>query len=573
MLRVALNNGKIFEAGGSRRAACIPDIPTMKKRRILLTVVALVTLGSGVLNLLSVIGPSLPHRRALLRQLFPLEFLQLSRFLTLLIGFALVISSLNIYKRKKRALQVVLLLASASVLFHLTKGLDYEEAIFSLALVIILFLTRKHFTVKSSIPDFRQGAIRLAIALVVAFAYGVAGFWLLEPREFGINFNWLDSIQRTTLFLTLVGDPRLVPHTRYALWFLDSLYLIASTAIGYGLFLFFRPVAYRFGTLPHERAEAAAILHRYGRCLSDYFKLWPDKSYFLSDSNRSFLAYRVGAHFAVVLGDPVGPEEEMESIIRDFADFCDENDWRLAFYQTPPDLLPVYQRLGFRKLKIGDDAIVDLKAFSLEGKPMKKLRLKVNSLDRAGMRTAYYDPPLTGQLIDRAQEVSEQWLQIPGRRERSFTLGRFDRDYLRDTPLFTVEDKQGTMLAFVNVIPSYAPGEVSCDLMRHRPGAPNGVMDYLFVKFILHERQKGSARFNLSMVPMAGFREKEEASLEERAVHYFFQRLNFLFSYRGLREYKAKFATSWEPRYAVYRNALDLPRLAVALGIVAEVED
>ena len=52
----------------------------MKKRRILLNAVALVTLGSGVLNLLSVIGPSLPERGALLRQLYPLEYLRVSRF-------------------------------------------------------------------------------------------------------------------------------------------------------------------------------------------------------------------------------------------------------------------------------------------------------------------------------------------------------------------------------------------------------------------------------------------------------------------------------------------------------------
>jgi phosphatidylglycerol lysyltransferase len=75
------------------------------------------------------------------------------------------------------------------------------------------------------------------------------------------------------------------------------------------------------------------------------------------------------------------------------------------------------------------------------------------------------------------------------------------------------------------------------------------------------------------MAPMSGFQEHEEASPEERAIHAFFQHLNFLFSFKGLLAYKAKFASSWEPRYAVFHSALDLPRFAVALGKVSELPD
>jgi lysylphosphatidylglycerol synthetase-like protein (DUF2156 family) len=73
------------------------------------------------------------------------------------------------------------------------------------------------------------------------------------------------------------------------------------------------------------------------------------------------------------------------------------------------------------------------------------------------------------------------------------------------------------------------------------------------------------------MAPMAGFSPSEHASPEERAVHAFFQQLGFLFSYRGLKAYKSKFATSWEPRFVVYRHVLDLPRLAVALVKLSEM--
>jgi phosphatidylglycerol lysyltransferase len=545
----------------------------MKRRPLLVWLVALVTLGSGLVNLISVIGPALPERRALLREFFPLEFLRISRSLTLLIGFALIISSINIYKRKKRAFQIVVSLACASVIFHLTKGLDYEAALFSMILLVVLLWTRKSFTVKSSIPDFRSSLIRLGIAALVALGYGVLGFWLLDPRQFGINFTLGDAIHRTLLFFSLVGDPQIVPHTRYAHWFVDSLYSMAITAISYAGFALFRPVMYQFSTLPHERARATEIVKHHGRSALDYFKLWPDKSYFFSPTEKCFLAYRVGGNFAIVLGDPVGPEEEIQETVRQFMELCQENDWALAFYQTLPDFLPIYERLRLKKIKIGDDAIVDVTQFTLDGKAMKKFRHKINQMERSGVYIVRFDPPISEATLRRAQEVSDQWLQIPGRRERGFTLGRFDPDYIQSTSLFTVSDGDGKMLAFVNIVPSYRNGEATVDLMRHRTDAPNGIMDYLFAKLFLHLREQGFERFNMGMAPMAGFQEKEQASLEEKAVHYFFQRLNFLFSYSGLRQFKAKFASFWEPCYVIYRNVLDLPRLAIALSKVSELTD
>jgi phosphatidylglycerol lysyltransferase len=541
-------------------------------RPFIVWLVTLMTLGSGTVNLLSVMGRSAPPERgALLREVFPLEFLHLSRSLTLLIGFALIISSINIHKRKSRAFQIVLFLSCLSVTFHLTKGLDYKAAFFSALLVVLLLLTRRIFTVRSSHPDLRSGLLQFAIAGLVALSYGVAGFWLLDQREFGINFTLGDSIRRTLLLFSLVGDPQIVPHTRYAHWFVNSLYLMTAAFFVYAVYALFRPVIYQWRTVPQERALAGELVSRYGRGSLEYFKLWPDKSYFFSPSKRCFLAYRVGGSFAIVLGDPVGAEEEIQETIRGFMELCGENDWGLGFYQTLPDFLPLYKALGFRKLKIGDDAIVDLTKFTLEGKAMRKFRYTLTQMEKIGVHILKFEPPIAEDILLQVKEVSDEWLQIPGRRERGFTLGRFEPDYIRSTPLFAVADSEERILAFVNRIPSYRRGEATIDLMRHRTKVPNGIMDYLFVKLFLDEQNRKFERFSLGMAPMAGFQEKEEASREERAVHYFFQHLNFIFSYSGLREYKAKFASFWEPRYAIYRSHLDLPRLAMALGKVSEL--
>ena len=112
----------------------------------------------------------------------------------------------------------MLLLSTVYVLFHVTKGVDYEEARLSTLLVATLLATLRDFKVRSLIS-----------------------FWLLERRESGIDFDWKDSLIRTSRFLSFQGDPTLHPHTRHAVWFLDSLYWLSSSAFLYVGFVLFRP--------------------------------------------------------------------------------------------------------------------------------------------------------------------------------------------------------------------------------------------------------------------------------------------------------------------------------------------
>jgi phosphatidylglycerol lysyltransferase len=543
----------------------------MKFRFTKTSLLALVVLGSGLVNLYSVLGHPLPNRAAILREIFPLVFIHLSRFLTLLTGFALVISSINIFKKKRRAFHLTLVLSVLSILFYLAKGLNYEEATLSLLLIVLLWWSRRSFTVQSGVPSPRWAFIRLGAALIVALVYGTIGFWLLDTREFGINFTIGDSVHRTMSFLSLAGDPEIIPRTRHARWFLDSLYVMTITAMGYSLFAVFRPVVYRLRTLPNERKLAEDITARHGRSSIDFFKYWQDKTYFFSKSRKAFIAYRVGGGYAVALGDPVGPEEEVEQVIRKFVEFCTNNDWRVVFHQTLPDFLPIYRQLGFRKLKIGDEAVVDLPNFSLDGKEAKKLRHTVNQLEKQGVSFTRYEPPVPPDVLSQLKDVSDGWLQIPGRRERTFTLGLFAYDYIRSTPVYAALDPSGKILAFMNDIPSFCKSEATIDLMRHLPDTPPGIMDFLFVKLFSAKKAEGYRRFSLGMAPMAGFQEHEKASPEERAVHYFMHQLNFLFSYQGLLHYKGKFATIWEPRYIIYRNVLSLPRVARAISEVSEI--
>ena len=523
-----------------------------------------------MLNLWTLLFRLAPRWAPALEVIFPLEVRHASRFLTLLVGFALIVSSFNILKRKRRAFLLVLALSAASIVFHLTKGLNYEAAAVSALVVVALIRTRREFTVKSGNPDMASALERTLVAVAVVLAYGVAGFWSLDRRDFGIDFDVADALRMTVEYLTFGADPRLQAHTRHAVWFLDSLNLIALTAIGYSLFVLYRPTVYRFLTFPRERALATEIVARHGRSPLDFFKSWPDKSFFFSPSRESFVAYRVDHAYAIALGDPVGPSAELDSTIDHFRQFCDEQDWRVAFHQTLPDFVESYRGHGFRLLKVGDDAVVDLERFTLEGSERKSLRHAVSKLERQGVRAEAIEPPVPESLLAQLKEVSDEWLRLAGHRERRFTLGRFEHLYVRRTPLHLALDSEGRVLAFVNLIPSHVDGEAAIDLMRRRAQVPNGTMEFLFSKLLLEYRRRGYRRLNLGLAPMAGFQEGDEASREERALHAFFQRFNFLFNYRGLKQFKAKFAPGWEPRYLAYQSPLDLPRFALALAAITK---
>lgn len=322
----------------------------------------------------------------------------------------------------------------------------------------------------------------------------------------------------------------------------------------------------------HPEVEARKIVEQYARTSLDALKLWPPKSYFFSPSGRCVIAYAVANNVAISLGDPVGPEAEIEATTQRFLDLCKDKGWSVAFYRTSVDFLPTCQNLRLQKMKIGDDAIVDVSEFSLEGRSKRDIRSKARHCQQLGIEVVEYPPPLSLRVLAQLNVVEEQWLSAPGHRERTFTVGHFDSDYLRSTPVLSVVDRQRKILAFMNVI-STDQNEIAGDLMRRGRDAPNGIMDYLLLNLIQYACDRGYRRVSLGLAPMTGFKIGECTTFEERAINNILQKFHFVFHFRGLYQYKAKFATSWEPRYLVYENLLRLPRIALALVHLSEIKN
>jgi phosphatidylglycerol lysyltransferase len=68
------------------------------------------------------------------------------------------------------------------------------------------------------------------------------------------------------------------------------------------------------------------------------------------------------------------------------------------------------------------------------------------------------------------------------------------------------------------------------------------------------------------MAPYAGVGDAPGTPLEERAAHELAEHMTRFGSYKGIRDYKAKFEPGWEDRFLIYQGGpLGLVRTAVAL--------
>jgi phosphatidylglycerol lysyltransferase len=218
-----------------------------------------------------------------------------------------------------------------------------------------------------------------------------------------------------------------------------------------------------------------------------------------------------------------------------------------VFYQVSAARLADYLDLGLALVKLGEEALVPLADFSLDGGSRKRLRQTIARAQRDGLSFEILRPPIAGAVIRELAEVSHAWLTTHGRKEKGFSLGRFDPDLVKREPI-ALARVNGRIVAFANV---WTGGQVEAaiDLMRQRPDAPAGVMEYLLIELLLWAKGEGFERFSLGMAPLSGLVEHPLAPLWHKFGRLLAQRGGRFYGFEGLRAFKQKFDPVWVPRY------------------------
>lgn len=537
LLALAIDEARQRRAGLTRAVARVGQLT----RDLVPSLLSAVTFFAGVVLVASGATPAAPGRLDFVGRVFPVGAIETSHFLGSIAGAGLLVVAHGLRRRLDAAFYLAAGLIVAGMVASLVKGADIEEAVLLLLVLAALVRARSAFDRRAAFYAARFSPAWLA-ALGGALGASIwLGFFAFKHVDYSTDLWWR---------FELAGEA--------------SRFLRAS--VGAAVVVLLAGVAQLIGhpTRELERPDddsvdrAAGIVALQPQTGGNLVFL-RDKGLIFDPSERGFVMYGVQGRSWVAMGDPVGPPEVHAPLIRAFLERADDYGASPMFYEVGHSGLHEYADVGLALVKLGEEALVDLRPFGLDGGAGSRFRQTVRRLEREGGSFRILPPGDAAAAVPRLREISDEWLVHKAVAEKGFSLGFFDEDYLRRFPIGVVE-RDGVIQAFANLWPGAAGHELSVDLMRYSADAPKGVMEALLVHLMLWGKEQGYRRFSLGMAPLSGFRDSPVASRWHRTGAFLYEHAERVYGFQGLRAFKEKFNPVWEPRYLACQGGLALPR-------------
>lgn len=493
-------------------------------------VLAVLTFIAGLVLLLSGVTPTTDDAAELLALKVPLFMIESSHMIGSISGLLLLLLARGILHRLDAAWWGALIATGISFWLALPKGIAWHEMIFLGFLFILLLMSRRQFDRRSSL--FAQ--VLHPYWFISVFAALGAIVWIL----FFSYRNVAYSRQLWWLFEVDADAPRS----------LRAMMAVALLTLILAAWQLLRRPSGDPVLPPADVLDRAAAVIATQDSAGAVLALSADKHVLFSETGKSFIMYGKMGRSWVALFDPVGVQSEWRDLVWEFIEMAHAHGGRAAFYQVRPEILPLYLDAGMRAYKLGEYAWVSLPEFSLKGGSRANLRTAVNRAEREGMTFEIVPPENVRDMLPALRTISTAWLTANKTREKGFSLGVFDANYLVRMPVALVR-LNGEPIAFASLLETTTRREASIDLMRHRADVPSGTMDFLFTRLMLHYQAMGVERFGLGMAPLSGMAEHELASRWHRFGRLLFGHGERFYHFRGLRSFKEKFTPVWEPRY------------------------
>ena len=513
---------------------------------------------TGVVNICSALTPNVSWRGHFLLQVEPVSALPVFHALALPASAALIVTAFYLARRRRRALHAALAFLLLIATFDVLKGLDVEEAGLSIIVAGLLWWSREAFYVRHDPIQLRGAAWRVPAIVVGAYGLTALTAGMAAPHA------GLATVRREAADLLLL-DSGPIHFGDELSWIpigAGVLGILSLLAIAY---VVFRPLAAP-RSLPDAqlRRSAAELVRRHGFDTLSFFKLRRDSHYLFSPDRRAFVGYRIENGVLLVSGDPVGPDGAMPGLAREVCRFAELHGLELGVLGASEQTLPLWREAGLRTLYIGDEAVVETRSFSLEGRTIRKVRQSVSRLEKAGYHAALVDVAALDESGTRELESASQLWRY-GEAERGFSMAM---DSLRceercEGAVVVARDSEGVIRGFIHFVPTYGRPAMSLSVMRRDRETPNGLMEFLVVRAIELLRTAGVEELSLNFAAFARFMHRPR-NPAERVVGRLARLMNPYFQIESLYRFNAKFQPRWEPRYLAYERARRLPRVGLA---------
>ncbi|ENQ3077711.1 TPA: bifunctional lysylphosphatidylglycerol flippase/synthetase MprF [Bacillus pseudomycoides] len=504
---------------------------------------AALTIFAGLMVIFSTIFPTSIERAHALHILVPKHLIQISFSLSLTFGILLVILSRGIYHGTKRSYYMTMVSLIGAAIFNTLKGIDLEETFILLIVLTVLYMIRKRFVREKMAVSFSDIIKVCLFILITLYLYKNLGVQFAQAKEvFKPDFvvRNIKQVQRSAIA---------------AAFFVPSFLLIGSL------------IANRFkNKFPGQPANTARLQHfldEHGGNVLSHLGFLGDKQFFFSSDGKAMIQFSLAGKRLIVLGDPIGQPSSFRKVLEEFLTDADRFGYICVFYQIESKWMSLYHDFGYNFFKLGEEAVVDLNDFTITGKKRAGLRATFNRFEREGYTFAIHEPSFSDELFDELKKVSDAWLG--GKKEKSFSLGYFDRDYINRAPIATLSDADGKIIAFTTFMPVYQDGELSVDLMRYYPDAPGGIMDAMFIHLFQWAKEHGYHCFNIGMAPLSNVGLSVQSFWSERVAAAIFNNVRYTYSFSGLRHFKEKYKPTWSGKYLAFRKNHSLPITMLAV--------
>jgi lysyl-tRNA synthetase, class II len=514
----------------------------------------------AIVDLVSALTPNISWRGDVLLDIEPVAVMRGAHALAVPVSFALLVTAYYLYRRRHRALQVALPLMAALTVFNLVKGLDVEEAVLTAVAAALLWAGRSSFCVRHDPGTLKAALWRVPLLFAGVFLVSVSAVAVAAPA----SASALDVLRGTGDLFLWQQPPFAFAGDELAQIGL-AVQLTGLLALLLGAYRLFRPIAAPRDLPDHElRRIAAGLVREHGADTLSFFKLRTDKHYLFDDERTAFVGYRIENGVLVISGDPVGEPRGIAELLPEVVVFAEKHGLKLAALGVSCEGRKLFEQAGLRALYMGDEAIVDSDRFSLDGRPIRKVRQSVTRLRKAGYRTEIAELGSLGRdVVVQLEEVAKDWLR--GAPERGFCMAM---DSLHnpvgvDTLVVYAVDEGDTIRGFLHFVPTYGRDAVSLSYMRRQRETPNGLTEFLIAEGIEHLRARGVAEVSLNFAAFARFI-RQPSGMVERALGRALAVGDAWFQIERLYRFNAKFFPRWEPRYFMYERRFGLPRAGIA---------